>query len=578
MCATASKRESKSDNTEKMSGHEDFGPLLDALITCVGLSDVISLIGYMYYRARDDVKYMTMDGNNNDVRLSDKSKSPANINTISRHPIVPSVVVDGAMPSSDIIESLIDKVNELETKVQDLEVRSRENSMERFIEIERSRRSRSRSPSPYPLNSDLKDVNNNNDDDTETDRNTTSSSSTASFVRLSISPSKEIQRDDEFRKAIRKSPQRDAHESREEELKELSRIEKEELENMDDFVPIKYEGEDAHYPHGMSPIQEVTHSLHNESDETEHSPEPGMPSMINKPWCDIKKDVAEIRKHEKRDQIRRSLSIEEHPFAEEQEARDEMIDSQIVIVDMNESFIKMEQANVQHTKESTIVEEIKDNKILEAKSELNAPKLDSTVDEKLKLQNEISTIDENKDNKIAVADVGESFIKIEKNALEQSIEISEKSASQDGAVAQQLDQNEKAFERIEVSSTEVNEMLIKKDENIVQRSAELPQQKVLVKQAQVTSEDQPEETVSELTPNTEDFREPSVEPISVANSLMNINVDNITTASSKAPGAVNNFNNTGNIKGQNPLLVTPALGRKLMEPSTSENVMSFFYY
>lgn len=321
-----------------MSGQEDFAPLLELLVTCVGVVDVVSLLGYMFNRK--NAKESPMDINNNDVRSLFKVRDNSPMNDLARS--VPQVVVDGIAPlktSGDVIDSLLSKVNELEAKVTELEIKSREGSMERLIEVERYRRSRSPSPYPQVSVSAPKDEEDSSYDD---ENNTSSTESRASSVKH---PSKLITRDDEFRKAKRSS--QISHESREEELMEFSKIEQEEADNMDDFVAITYEGQDnSHYRHGISPIQELPCPLHF---EIERSPEPGMASIIDKPWGDIKKDADNIRKLKRMDQTRRSLSIEEQPTAEEKAGEDTTGGNQQVMksADVNENFIKMEQNQLQ---------------------------------------------------------------------------------------------------------------------------------------------------------------------------------------------------------------------------------------
>lgn len=326
-----------------MSGQEDFAPLVELLVVCVGVVDVISLLGYMFSPCRAE-KSTPVDLNNNDIRVRDKSP----ISVLAR--AIPHVVVDGVAPlkaDDDVIDSLVAKVNELEAKVTELVILSRENSMERFVEVERYRRSRS--PSPYPTagSSRIKD----DESSSYEDEGTTTSSSTTGSRPSSVKQQSAslIVRDDQFRKIKRSS--QISHESREEELNELSKLEQEEADNMDDFVPINYEGhDDAHYRHGISPIQEV--ALCPIHGRIERSPEPGMSSMVDKPWGDIKKDAAEIIKHERKDQMRRSLSIDEQPAIEEK-ATTTLPDIQepVSAIEVNEQFIKMEQnAMQQHSR------------------------------------------------------------------------------------------------------------------------------------------------------------------------------------------------------------------------------------
>lgn len=60
-----------------MSGEENFGPLLEVLVTCVGVVDVISLFAFTFNRKNAKA---SMDINNNDVRslqkVRDKSPKP----------------------------------------------------------------------------------------------------------------------------------------------------------------------------------------------------------------------------------------------------------------------------------------------------------------------------------------------------------------------------------------------------------------------------------------------------------------------------------------------------------------------
>jgi hypothetical protein len=337
-----------------MSGQENFGPLLEVLVTCVGVADVVSLFAYTFNRIT--AKESSVDINNNDIRSVQRLRDKSPKSDVARS--IPQVVVDGApmtRSDDDVIDSLVSKVNELQAKVTELEVRSRESSMERFVEKERHNRSRSpspypmdeqeryrrsRTPSPYPSGSVLKD------DETSSydgETNTSSGESRASSVRH---PSKLITRDDEFRKTKRSSQV--SHESREEELMELTKIEIQESENLEDYVPIHYESQEEpgqHYRYGISPIHEVPSGLHH--GDIERSPEPGMSSMTDKPWGDIKKDAAEIRKNEKKNQMRRSTSIDEQPLAEQKAGQVEP--PKVSAVDVNEMFIKSERNELQQS-------------------------------------------------------------------------------------------------------------------------------------------------------------------------------------------------------------------------------------
>lgn len=338
-----------------MSGTEDFGPLLEVLVTCVGVIDVVSLFAYTFNRK--NAKPSSTDINNNDVSLMQRVRDKSPKSDAARS--IPQVVVEAPMmrggSDDDVIDSLVSKVNELEAKVSELEIRSRESSMERFVDAERFHRSRSpspypkeeqeryrrsRTPSPSPYASGAVS----REDETSSydgETNTSSSESRASSVRH---PSKLITRDDEFRKAKRSSQV--SHDSREDELMELTKIEQQESENMEDYVPIRYENQDdpgKYFRHGISPIHEVPSCpIHG---DMERSPEPGMSSMTDKPWGDIRKDAADIRKNEKKDQMRRSLSIDEQPTAEAEAGQVEP--TKISAVDVNEMFIKTEKNAMQ---------------------------------------------------------------------------------------------------------------------------------------------------------------------------------------------------------------------------------------
>lgn len=252
-----------------MSGQEDFGPLVDVLLACVGAIDVLSLIALMISPpARSLSKKIAADINNNDVMANGSDKSSASMDQVRS---IPMLVVDSMIKDGDVIDSLMSKVNELEAKVSELEERSREPSMERFLDSERYRRSRS--PSPYnERRSGAEDEN------------------TISHTNL-------ITRDDEFRKTIKRSSKGSStHESREEELAKLSEIEAVEMTNMNDFVPIVYSHSDQdnndneyYSEKTIETIEEIaTCPIHGDmSEEIERSPEPGMSTIIDKPWCDI---------------------------------------------------------------------------------------------------------------------------------------------------------------------------------------------------------------------------------------------------------------------------------------------------
>jgi hypothetical protein len=266
-----------------MNSDGDFGSLLEVLVTCVGVVDAISLLALIYdgFNQKSMPTPVTIKDENNNIILTKTSpvKPQKSVTTCP----VPQVIVDGLSNQSDddVIDSLVSKVNELETKVAELETRSRENSMERMLEVERVRRSRS--PTPYSR-ANLSEESSSSDEryrrskspspnqiiefnrksiegessSFEDESNTTPSefqSRESSFKRHS----KPITRDDEFRKTKRSS--QNSHESREDELAALTRIEQEENETLTGFVPIVYEGHEddviksTRLP--VSPIQEV---------------------------------------------------------------------------------------------------------------------------------------------------------------------------------------------------------------------------------------------------------------------------------------------------------------------------------
>lgn len=279
-----------------MSTETDLGPLLEALVTCVGVFDGISLLAYIFDRSYHKLttKKVLKDENNNEIDTTIKSQPTKPHKSVTTCPI-PHVIIDGISQESndDVIDSLRNKVNELETKVAELEVRSRESSVERLLEVERVRRSRSptpysraqlsedssssgeryrrsRSPSPrvkmHLTRNSVADgveieieIESSSIDD---ESNTTTPSGSQSREESAKRQSKPITRDDEFRKTKRSSQA--PHESREDEIAALTRIEREENESMNDFVRIVYEGhEDDVYTSNniiylppVSPIQE----------------------------------------------------------------------------------------------------------------------------------------------------------------------------------------------------------------------------------------------------------------------------------------------------------------------------------
>ena len=333
-----------------MSGQEDFGPLLGVLVSCVGIVDVITLFGYILDRSIGDSK--TNNNNNNDMtsRLKVHNKLPQDKTTPmsrSRTPI-PELTVDAtavtAAYSSDVIVELVTKVNELEVKLHELEVKSREGSMERFVEIERSRRSktpRSGTLSPSSRQSKTSRYDEDYEDEEEEEMGNNSR--------------KLIARDDKLRKTVKRRlfNSQNSHESHEDELNEFTKLEKEELEDMDGFVPLSYSTEDvlipSNYAHGVSPIHDVPATRQGEKfDAIEKSPEPGMASIIVKPWCDIKKEGSAIKNHDNWNKAQRSLSIEE-----ESVDKNAMEQGASEIVDPNAAFIQMEQINERSNVESS---------------------------------------------------------------------------------------------------------------------------------------------------------------------------------------------------------------------------------
>lgn len=249
-----------------MEGHEDFGPILEALVACIGVVDVVSLLAYIF-----DKSPRESDENNNDISLAIpqmKSKSP--VYTRARTPI-PEVRIDpdGEAESDDIINEMTEKIHELELKVHELEVRerSRESSMERLlIDTERYRRSlsptpsRSRSRSKSPSRSRSLSPKSRSDSLNSFRESIKEGSSRSSSKRI-----RRISRDDGSRKTIRKKSNAStcsnfSQQSREEELNELTKIEMEELADMDDYTPITYDRDDDagkhHRSNAISPIHE----------------------------------------------------------------------------------------------------------------------------------------------------------------------------------------------------------------------------------------------------------------------------------------------------------------------------------
>lgn len=293
-----------------MSSEGDFGPLLEVLVTCVGVVDVVTLLAYIFDRSyhKSIPPTASRDENNNVISAAVKNPPPSKPQKSVTTCEIPQVIVDG-ISHDGVIDSLLSKVNELETKVAELEIRSRENSMERLLEVERVRRSRSptpysraqhseessssderyrrsKSPSPHQkLLFNRKSIEGGESSSFEDESNTTQSESQSresSFKRHS----KPITRDDEFRKTKRSS--QNPHESREDELAALTRIEQEENENLSGFVPIVYEGHEddvikssSRQP-PVSPIQEVEVNDDEPTTNAETSSSPiDIPSLID---------------------------------------------------------------------------------------------------------------------------------------------------------------------------------------------------------------------------------------------------------------------------------------------------------
>lgn len=326
-----------------MEGHENFGPLLEAIVACIGVVDVVSLLAYMFDRSSNET-----DENNNDIglripQLRLKNKSP--VPNRARTPI-PELRIDpdGEAETDDRIQEMTEKIHELELKVNELEVRerSRENSMERLlIDTERYRRSlsptpsrsRSRSLSPRSRSDSL-------------DMNSFRESIKEGSSRSSSKRIRRISRDDGSRKTIRKKSNAStcsnfSQQSREEELNELTKLEMEELADMDDYTPITYDRDEEnnagkqHRGKVISPIHEGTCPLHGDF-EVERSPEPSPVVGAQLPWGDLKKDVTTI-KH-KLDITRRSNSIEEET------SDDEKVERMKNKINPNQAFIEAEKA------------------------------------------------------------------------------------------------------------------------------------------------------------------------------------------------------------------------------------------
>lgn len=271
-----------------MSGKEDFGPLVDVLVTCVGAMDVMSVVGLLYSLASQNNSVLPVDiNNNNDVKVTAKDKIK-HADTRGKDKDVPLLVVDTSKLDDDVIDSLVTKVNELNEKVTELVARSRENSMERFLDAERERYRRSRSPSPFL-------------DQHETDDENESVHSRGSYHRG-------ITRDDEFRKTIKRSSRGSSqHESREEELARLSELEAEEMNNMGDYVPLTYQSD--------SPIETIEEM----------------------PTCPIHGNIDEIL----------ASGSDDNKTAADTNTEDAKSQDKDKKIDVNEEFIRMEKAALQ---------------------------------------------------------------------------------------------------------------------------------------------------------------------------------------------------------------------------------------
>jgi len=300
-----------------MNGKEDFGPLVDALVACVGAMDVISVVAIVYNLA--SYNNLSMDINNNDVKVTqDKSQHAETNDTLSRSKDsgIPLVVVDSSKVDGDVIDSLVTKVNALNEKITELVIRSRENSMERFLDAERERYRRSRSPSPIDRD----------DEDSSTflehesyDENENEGKSHGD-AEYDNHLSKGITRDDEFRKTIKRSSQVSSqHESREEELARLTEIEADEMNNMDDYVPLTYQS-DENDDNVIETIEETpTCPIHGNIEEILPTGNGAKPLEQNEKTTEI---LVEDAKSQNKNKMQAKL-------------------------DINENFIKMEKAAIQ---------------------------------------------------------------------------------------------------------------------------------------------------------------------------------------------------------------------------------------
>lgn len=313
-----------------MEKSADFGPLLEVLVTCVGAVDVIALFAYMFDRKQKFESEM----NDEDKEVSkinskiDYLKPVASSRT--RTPVRPTTPIpelriepDGApqsFASEDIIEELSEKVHELEMKINDLEIRSREASIERCLNVERFRRSRTPSPELHRSRScsprrDSLDYDENFDEDEEMYEG-----------RSSQRQGRTISRDDPLRRSIKRNSNKSlaSQISREEELEQLTLLEQEEQANMDDFIPISYEGSSSpeSFLGGFSPIPEGICPIHGDM-EMERSPAPELADKVELPWGDVKKDTPLIKNQKEKFDMARSMSIEEEPNEEDREIQEE---------------------------------------------------------------------------------------------------------------------------------------------------------------------------------------------------------------------------------------------------------------
>jgi hypothetical protein len=425
----------------------DFGPLLEVLVACIGAIDVIALLAYILDRKRNTQVENYLDENNNVTknRLSvdsnnnwkpksglstPREKSPPKSTTRPTTPIpLVRIEPDGAAEenstqlSGDVIENLSEKIFELERKIIDLEVRerSREVSMERYLEVERFRRSKS------PSRSSSRDSVPRTFSPPDFDDDSDELSSTGGSLRRILS------RDDELRRSIRiNNGSICSHgSSRVEELEELTKMEEAEQQNMEDFVPIEYTEDDISYPtsptrgrpFAFSPIQEAMCPIHGNM-EFEPSPEPDLARQVELPWGDVKRDQVIIE--EKRKSMVRSMSIEEEPQKEETGDTFDPI----------KKFIENERSNENSNEIKEIEESIDDSSKSGNKEEvLDLVPINNTEDES-ENQEEIGNDEINKEKEEPVEIVEEK----------PDIDIEEKKQIDDTNLLAKLDQVESTLE------------------------------------------------------------------------------------------------------------------------------------